>query len=165
MSLSRRISISVFLFAAVCGFLNSSATGKPGKLSLTKNGRSDYQVVIRSEASEVENFAAAELVKFVGEISGAKLSIVTDEVKVGEYEILLGRNRHLEELGVDIDFEKLGKEGFAVRTKGKNIIIAGNSGRGTMYGVYTFLENYLGCMKGVRVCFIYLVDYLGDLED
>src|SRR5208337_2406535 len=41
-------------------------------------------------------------------------------------------------------FQRLGSEGFVLRTKGNYVLIVGGRQRGTMYGVYTFLEK-LGC--------------------
>jgi hypothetical protein len=44
-----------------------------------------------------------------------------------------------------IDFESLGDEGYALSSRHRRIAIAGNSPRGTLYGVYAFLEEELGC--------------------
>jgi len=38
----------------------------------------------------------------------------------------------------------LGEEGFTIKTSGDRLIIAGNKPRGAMYGVYGFLEDYVG---------------------
>ena len=39
----------------------------------------------------------------------------------------------------------MGNEGFIIRTVGKDIVIAGGRPRGTLYGVYDFLERFCGC--------------------
>ncbi|PQP88492.1 hypothetical protein CPT76_09085 [Paenibacillus sp. AR247] len=52
---------------------------------------------------------------------------------------------HMADLASSIDFEKLGSDGFVIRTAGSRLVIAGGALRGTLYGVYTFLEDYLGC--------------------
>ena len=44
-----------------------------------------------------------------------------------------------------IDFAALGDEGFTIQTSGPHLVIAGGRLRGTMYGVYAFLEEVLGC--------------------
>ncbi len=41
----------------------------------------------------------------------------------------------------------LDEDGFIIQTLDKSLIIAGNKDKGTLYGVYTFLEDYLGCRK------------------
>ena len=70
---------------------------------------------------------------------------MTDKNDFKPHELILGDNLHLGQLGVAVDFEALGSDGFTIRTQGDHLIIAGGRLRGTMYGVYTFLEDYLGC--------------------
>ena len=57
----------------------------------------------------------------------------------------MGQNDRLNELNPGIDFNALGEDGFVIMTDSARLIIAGGSDKGTLYGVYTFLENYLGC--------------------
>ena len=59
--------------------------------------------------------------------------------------ILLGNNRHLAELDYQPVWADLGPEGDVLRTMGDRLIIAGGRPRGTLYGVYGLLEDYLGC--------------------
>jgi hypothetical protein len=106
---------------------------------------SDWQIVISGNASISEKYSASELQKFLKEISGAELPVGTDGMPFTRHEIILGDNLHLRKLGVKIEFEKLGDEGFTIRTVGDHMIIAGGRLRGTMYGVYTFLQDYVGC--------------------
>jgi len=117
----------------------------PG-LILAENGETDYRIVISQNASPSEKYAANELKHFLRSISGADIPIVTDKEEIDEKEILIGDSLHLENLkDIDVDFRALGDEGFIIKTLGKYLIIVGGRLRGTMYGVYTFLEKYLGC--------------------
>jgi len=122
-----------------------NATSAGEKLVIADGNASDYRIVLSNEASPSEQHVANELQTFFKEISGAELPIVTDEAQPSSREIILGDNAHLRSLNTKIDWDKLGNEGFAIRTVGKNLVIAGGKLRGTMYGVYTFLEDYLGC--------------------
>ncbi len=115
------------------------------KLVIADNGISNYVIVISDAASPSEKHAADELQFFLKEISGAELPIVTDRGDSGSREIILGANLRLKQLDAEIDFDALGDDGFTIRTEGDHLIIAGGRQRGTMYGVYTFLEDYLGC--------------------
>jgi len=119
--------------------------GASDNLVIADGGKSDYRIVISDEASPSEKHAADELQKFLKEISGAMLPIVADETPVSNNEIILGDNAHLRRVETEIDFDKLGKEGFTIRTVGPHLVIAGGKLRGTMYGVYTFFEEHLGC--------------------
>ncbi|MEQ8530277.1 MAG: DUF4838 domain-containing protein, partial [Imperialibacter sp.] len=61
------------------------------------------------------------------------------------YEIVLGQNERLGELGISVNLNGLGEDGFIIRTDSARLLITGGNEKGTLYGVYTFLENYLGC--------------------
>jgi hypothetical protein len=110
-----------------------------------EKGVTDWQIVVSGEASISEKTAGTELQKFLKEVTGVELPVVTDDNTFSKHEIMLGDNAHLRKLNVTIEFEKLGDEGFTIRTVGDHIIIAGGRLRGTMFGVWTFLEDYLGC--------------------
>lgn len=112
---------------------------------VTDSGKSDYVIVIGEDASPSEKHGVTELRKFLKEISGTELPVVTDRTPVTNHEIILGDNAHLRELNVQMDWKKLGSEGFTIRTVDDHLIIAGGKLRGTMYGVYSFLEDHLGC--------------------
>jgi hypothetical protein len=121
------------------------STSAAASLLLAENGRSAYSIVIAQAASPSEKYAAAELQTFLHQICGARLPINTDEQPLGAHEIILGDNAHLRRLALDVDFAALGDEGFVIRTAPPHLVIAGGRLRGTMYGVYTFLEDHLGC--------------------
>jgi hypothetical protein len=124
--------------------LASTMLSPVGQLMIADKGHSDFTIVVGAKASPSEKHAARELQDFLGQMSGAKLEIRDDSGPVGKSEIILGDNRHLQALGVKIDFAKLGDEGFTIRTHRPHLMIAGGRLRGTMYGVYTFLEDHLG---------------------
>lgn len=108
-----------------------------------QNNISEY-VIIRPESSTAANIkAATELQSYIKKISGVELPIKTDAEPEVELEIAVGfTNRSAEG---QFDAEKLGDEGFVIETVGKKLFIAGSRVRGALYGVYTFLEKYLGC--------------------
>lgn len=111
---------------------------------LFDNGRSEYSIVLCDDASISEKTAAEELQDFLKQISGAELPLInSNELEEGRKHIYVGFNKeYAAECGVeapdDID------EGYTYRTVGDNIWIYGGKNRGTMYGVYAFLENEFG---------------------
>ena len=111
---------------------------------LFDNGRSEYSIVLCDDASISEKTAAEELQDFLKQISGAELPLInSNELEEGRKHIYVGFNKeYAVECGVeapdDID------EGYTYRTVGDNIWIYGGKNRGTMYGVYAFLENEFG---------------------
>ncbi|MBZ5620668.1 MAG: DUF4838 domain-containing protein [Acidobacteriia bacterium] len=125
---------TVLLFALAVSCLAAN-------LKVTENGRSNYAIVLAPDASPSERHGAEELQKFLGEMSGARLPITTEpQPKM----VLIGQSPALDKLNLNIPFADLGPEGFALKTAGPHIVIAGGRLRGSMYGVYTFLEK-LGC--------------------
>jgi hypothetical protein len=126
-----------------CGSIFSFAADT--EMILCNQGKSSYAIVISSNAPSPERHAAKELQHFLREISGATLPIVEDSEQLPPRAILIGENKHLEKIGVEIDFKSLGREGYVLCTKGERLIIAGGKPRGTLYGVYGLLEDRMGC--------------------
>lgn len=114
-------------------------------ITLARDGASEYRIVIPANASEVEKLAAAELQTFLTQMSRADLPIISDDQPSGAREIILGNNRHLNELGLPVNVAPLGQEGFRIQTVGSRLVIVGGPANGTLYGVYGFLEDHLGC--------------------
>lgn len=121
---------------------------QPSELVLANNGKSDYSIVLPQDASPSQQRAAEELQRFLLQITGVQLPIVADNpqslARVGKA-IALGDNRLLRQNGVEVDWKSLGEEGFAIIPKPPHLFIAGSAKRGTLYGVYGFLEDELGC--------------------
>ncbi|MCX6623381.1 MAG: DUF4838 domain-containing protein, partial [Acidobacteria bacterium] len=121
-----------------------SLTAAPKPVTLVDKGKPLATIVVASDASPSEKRAAGELRQFVQEMSGALLPIRTEGESVAGAKILLGQSPAVEALSPGIPFDRLGAEGFALKTVGPHLIIAGGRRRGTMYGVSAFLEK-LGC--------------------
>src|SRR5207244_6813219 len=112
--------------------------------TLIDQGKSRYRIVVSAVAIPSERYAAEELQRYLERMSGARLPIVTDAEAMESREVLLGDNAHLRKLKLNIDFRRLGTDGFALRTDRKRLIIAGGRPRGTLYGVYAMLEEKFG---------------------
>lgn len=111
---------------------------------IVEDGESDFVVVTEEEPSECILTAVDELQTYVEKISGVKLEHVTEnEFSAGEKAIILGETK-LEENITEVDREEIGEDGFLLYSDGTYFLIAGGNERGTLYGVYTFLEEYLG---------------------
>jgi hypothetical protein len=134
-----RMYVIAWMLALICSAIPAAAA-----VNLIKGGKTDYSIVISKDASLSEHWAASELKSFLQEMSGVILPYAPDGADVPDKAILIGDSQALRSLGVDIDFKDLGDEGFAIKTVGSRIVIAGGKQRGTMYGVYEFLE-MLGC--------------------
>ena len=120
-----------------------SAPGS-GATTIAEKAGSRYRIVVAANAIPSERYAAEELQRYLERMSGARLPIVTDAEAMESREVLLGDNAHLRKLKLNIDFRRLGTDGFALRTDRKRLIIAGGRPRGTLYGVYAMLEEKFG---------------------
>ncbi|MDP4221819.1 MAG: DUF4838 domain-containing protein [Bacteroidota bacterium] len=112
---------------------------------LADKGLSAYRIVLPASATTYEQKAASVLQDYLLQISSTALPILPENKKGSPYEILLGQNERLNRLNAGISFNDLGTDGFVIMTDSMRLIIAGGNGKGTLYGVYTFLEKYLGC--------------------
>src|SRR5690606_18583888 len=112
---------------------------------LVDNGSTLYRIVVPSAPRDIDLEAADVLQQYLLQISNAALPVLRADQHPSSFEILLGRNDGLNELNPGIDFNALGEDGFVIMTDSARLIIAGGSDKRTLYGVYTFLENYLGC--------------------
>ena len=110
-----------------------------GPLILADQGRSDYVIVVSSDATENERHAANEVSRLLALSSGVTLPVVLDTESGGRYEILIGASSH-----TDIDTTQLAEDGFTIRTEGRRLSIVGGKDKGTLYGVYSFFDQYLG---------------------
>lgn len=124
----------------LCTF--SALQAKPGDISLVNNKKSNYVIVIQDNASYWDSLAAKELQHYLHEISGVKIPIAGDNSPAVETEIVIGQNRHSR--GLNLSSIK-SEEGFIIKTSGRKLYVAGGKHKGSLNGVYSFLEKYLGC--------------------
>jgi len=116
-----------------------------GEITLVEAGKSKIRIVTPADATQIEKEAAGVFQDYIEKISGARLRIVPDRKRARKSEILIGGvNRP--ELN-NIDKESLEEDGFIILTTDSKLIICGGTEKGVLYGVYTFLEKYLGCRK------------------
>jgi hypothetical protein len=108
-----------------------------------KNGKTDYVIVEAAAPTAAEAFAAKELARFVERSTRATLPLTKEpDFKGGTPALFVGQTALAGKQG--IDFSKQGPEEWVMRSVGNNLIIAGGRPRGTLYGVYEFLERYVG---------------------
>ncbi len=102
-----------------------------------------WDIVLSGEPLESEVYAAEELQRFLAEATGRELPIVR-ETKGDKNHVFVGPSEAMRASGAAFDTSHLGEEDLRIVVRGENIAIAGGGPRGTLYGVYTFLEDYLG---------------------
>ncbi len=119
-----RFLIVVAIASAVCA---------AAPLTLVRNGTSNYTIAVAADAPAVEGHAAAELQRFLGEMSGARLPIAAQCA-----------SKRCIQIGSSFAPRRMAPEQYWLKTAGETLTISGGVPRGTLYGVYTLLDK-LGC--------------------
>lgn len=112
------------------------------RVQVVKYGRSDYVIAQSARPTEAETTAAKELADFIRRSTGTALPIVAETGFKGGKAIYVGQTKFAGKQG--IDFVKLAQEEWTIRGAGANLVICGGRPRGTLYGVYAFLERFVG---------------------
>ena len=107
----------------------------PRSLTVTEQGVPKAVIVKPAGASQVIDFAAAELREYVRRISGATLPVSEGGEKSAGPGIVLGTAK------LDPPRQGLPCDSFTVETKGERLLLTGNTDRAVLYAVYAFLES------------------------
>jgi hypothetical protein len=143
------IILSSFLFLTSPLAAQSKSKKKKDKdeqnIVLAEGEMSRYHIVIPVASTAHELKASTVLQDYLLQISGAAIPIVSADKARSRFEIVLGQNERLDELKIGLNLNTLKEDGFLIKTDSMRLIIAGGNEKGALYGVYTFLEKYLGC--------------------
>ena len=112
-------------------------------MKVAVRGRATVRVVVAPGASETERFAAQELALFLHIVTGAAFPISEDLGAAGS-RLLVGLSA-ARAAAPDLVGSTLAPEEIIVRSAGSDLVLAGGSPRGTLYAVYAFLEDIVGC--------------------
>lgn len=112
---------------------------------IVENGTSQYHIVSSQISKECERFAASELQKYIYESTNTLVPYFSDKCEKRGKEIIIDvKTRDAKKHCTKEELECLGEEGFLIKSVGDDILITGNTPKGTLYGVYGFLEKFLG---------------------
>jgi hypothetical protein len=128
-------SLTALLFAA-------SVQAKPA--IIVRNGRSDYQIVTPEDKSPAVGHAAGELQRFIQQMTGVQLPVVSEKRAGRKPAFLLGPCNRSRKAGLIEQAGQLREDGVLIKTVGKDIALLGKNERGNLYSVYVLLERYLG---------------------
>jgi hypothetical protein len=104
----------------------------------------DYRIVLNADASVSEKWAATELQQWLYKISNEYLAIQNMDTVYKGHKIVLGYN-DIVKLKTDNAAPAFDDEAYEYFSSEGDIYIYGGKERGTMYGVFSFLENEFGC--------------------
>ncbi|MFP4502858.1 MAG: DUF4838 domain-containing protein [Candidatus Hydrogenedentota bacterium] len=131
------------------------AVNTVAQVTLVENGEARAVVVTADEPTPTARYAAEELVSHVAKATGVTLE-VAPESKAPEAphtRVYIGEMETARHQGIDTN--RLPREAYVMRSVGNDLFITGkesgadplsesNPDTGTLFGVYEFLERYLG---------------------
>jgi hypothetical protein len=103
-----------------------------------------FHVVVADAAADSEKLAAHEFARYWKQTTGCDVPVESRRAIQG-VNVWIGPKGVPRALLAQLDLEGLGDDGLCIETVGEtDLLIVGGPGRGTLYGVYQFLEDYLG---------------------
>ena len=121
------------------------------------------RIVIAAQPSEVERYSSVVLQDYLHQITGANYEIVSDEVAPQANDIHIGKVNRPELK--EVNFDELEDDGYVIMTENNRLTIAGGKRKGTLYGVFGFLEKFLGCRKYTSTCSVVPPQFNISLKD
>ncbi len=112
------------------------ACGNSSQLTITKNGKSDYEIVLPEKADKTLKKAAEELQFYLKKISSAKLPIVDQATADPNKKKIIIQNESVQATSA---------HSIRIENKNDQLIISGGNSMSTLYAVYEFLEKYADC--------------------
>ena len=111
------------------------------KRVIADKGKGFYHIVTNRVPHEAELYAASTLYQYLYRATKAIVPFFSDVMRCPRRspEIHIGANVR----DIQTDVSGLSNDGFLIQTRGEDIVIAGKTPRGTVYGVYYFLEKYI----------------------
>ncbi len=110
----------------------SASAGRVGKLTISGNDLSAYTITYATEINDCAKYATEELQKYLENATGVRVPVEADSDSARRIELIC------DESGAH------GAEGFTIAVQDGNLVITGGTRRGNLYGVYEFLEQYVG---------------------
>jgi hypothetical protein len=147
---------AAFFLSVVCSAADTSGqwqnalkpSGTPGpKLTLAKNGKSRYIVVISSQSTAKDQKAAGELQHWLEAISDVKIPIQDDSSNLPwfSHKISIGHTKYFDRLRNPLVKADLADEGYGIWCEGKDLYLWGGKTRGVINAVFALLEEDMGC--------------------
>ncbi|MBR3649139.1 MAG: DUF4838 domain-containing protein [Victivallales bacterium] len=100
-------------------------------------------VILPADPSQVEMTAAHELAFYLHKITGDAYPVL-NEPSVAPSAIFIGQTKAFQKAFPDIALDKLPADTIVLKSHGGSLYLAGHPQRGTLYAVYTFLEDFCG---------------------
>lgn len=129
-------------FVLALTFTCAALTKSPA-FTIAENGKAKVAIVIDSAATSARRQAAEDLAKHLVKITGGDFKVQFSPAE-DRPNILVGQQA-VNMIYPELNTEGLGTDGIVIRTADDNLLLFGGEPRGTLYAVYSFLDNPIGC--------------------
>jgi len=136
----RQISTVIACLVTII-FIQSNSLAQP--ITLATNGKAKAVIVLGADATKSERYAASELALYLEKSTGGRFQIMTTAPK-SISRIYVGQTGVVKQLLKGFDWSSVRKDGIVIKTIGSDLVLSGDRPRGSLYAVYTFLEDQLG---------------------
>jgi hypothetical protein len=116
----------------------SAMEGAQAGVTISRANLASYSIVVPDDATATDQHAVEELQHYLAQSSQVTLTVKKEAEHRSGPAFFVGLTHRAKDLHVD--FKALGQDGFAFYPAGKSLIVAGGTGKGTLYGVYGLLE-------------------------
>jgi hypothetical protein len=131
------VRLTMFL-AAMLLATSASAT----VYSLSTDGKPSAVIVLGADATDAERTASKELAEGLKQVTGADFAVVDSDAGRSEpVRIFVGQTETVKKLMPGFDWNSLRYDGILIQPMKDGLVLAGDRPRGTLYAVYTFLED------------------------
>ena len=131
--------------AVACVLLAAPALVQAAEMTLSRGGQAQATIVVAPDATVVEKHAAAELAAILKQVTGAEFPVQDFVTMPVGPAVFVGPNPLLSQVAPDLKLDSLKPDGLVIESRGPHLILAGDRPRGTLYAVYSFLEDTVGC--------------------
>ena len=126
----------------LCGATAAKMPQAPAALTLATDGATDFAIVLPAAPSVTEQFAAEELQRYLGAITGARFALSSRPTS--HCLVVCRRGCPPSGLTLPEGAAQLPAEGYCLAQREGRLFLVGAYDRGTLYAVYDFLAR-VGC--------------------
>ena len=137
--------VVAFLCAAVVLVLFSTEnlTAAEPSLTLAQDSEPRVTILVAKDAGPPVRHAADELAAYLSRVTGGRFKIRA--TRPAKTPVIAVGPKAARMVQPDFSVEGLTTEGIVLRTVNGSLILAGGNRRGTLYAIYSFLEDFVGC--------------------
>lgn len=139
------LRIQAVILMGLCFLAASCRPLRPGGDVARINIGTSSVIVVDQKAPPAEQTAARELADYMKKITGVSYPVITNFVTSPLVsQIVVGRPEGIEKLFPHVQWDALSPDTIVMKTTGNTLLLSGGRPRGSLYAVYTFLEEVAG---------------------